>query len=80
MTLVLPRPVETKPTRPIEEQRTYHVKTLSRQLFGDNGMELFHIHCGHNGSAGGGKTKSWEINKLCLGKYVQKFDVGYLEI
>lgn len=67
-----------KTLHPIEEQRTYHVKTLSRQLFGDNGMELFHIHCGHNGSAGGGKTKSWEINKLCLGKYVQKFDVGYL--
>ena len=67
-----------KTLHPIEEQRAYHVKTLSRQLFGDNGMELFHIHCGHNGSAGGGKTKSWEINKLCLGNYVQKFDVGYL--
>jgi phage/plasmid-associated DNA primase len=63
---------------PVLEQRNYHLKTIARQLYGDNGMELFHIHCGHNGSAGGGKTKSWEINKLCLGDYVQKFDVAFL--
>ena len=63
---------------PVKEQREYYLKTMSRQLYGDSGMELFHIHAGLNGSAGGGKTKSWEINKFCLGDYVQKFDVAYL--
>ena len=41
-------------------------------------MELFHIHAGLNGSAENGKTKSWEINKLCLGNYIQKFGVDVL--
>ena len=67
-----------KMLHPIFEQRDYYLKTIARQLYGDNGMELFHIHAGHNGSAGGGKTKSWEINKLCLGDYIQKFDIAFL--
>ena len=67
-----------KMLHPVEEQREYYLKTIARQLFGDNGMELFHIHAGHNGSAGGGKTKSWEINKICFGDYIQKFDIALL--
>jgi phage/plasmid-associated DNA primase len=67
-----------KMLHPDDEQRDYYLKTIARQLYGDNGMELFHIHAGYNGSAGGGKTKSWEINKLCLGDYIQKFDIAYL--
>jgi hypothetical protein len=63
---------------PVQEQRLYILKTFARQLFGDTGKELLHIHCGFKGSAGGGKTKSWEIQKLCLGEYVQKFDVSLL--
>ena len=63
---------------PVETQRKYWLRTLARQLFGDTGKELFHIHFGNNGSAANGKTKSWEINKLCFGDYVQKFDVGML--
>ena len=63
---------------PSKEQRLYILKTYARQLFGDNGRELFHIHCGHRGSAANGKTKSWEINQICFGDYVKKFDVSLL--
>lgn len=63
---------------PNEEQNNYYVKTLARQLYGDSGHELFHIHSGSNGSAANGKTKSWEINNLCLGDYIKKFGVGML--
>jgi len=63
---------------PIGSEREYILKTLARQLYGDTGKELLHIHCGYNGSAANGKTKSWEINKLCFGDYVQKIEVGIL--
>ena len=67
-----------KTIHPVEEQRTYLLKTLARQLYGDTGRELFHIHCGINGSAANGKTKSWEINQYCFGDYVQTFEVAML--
>ena len=63
---------------PTQTEREYILRTLARQLYGDTGKELLHVHCGYNGSAANGKTKSWEINKLCFGDYVQKIEVGIL--
>lgn len=65
---------------PNADQRTYVLKTLARQLYGDNGGELFHIHAGHKGSAGNGKSKFFEILELALGDYVQKFAVDQLVV
>lgn len=67
-----------KKLHPIEEQRTYIIKTLARQLYGDNGFELFHIHAGHKGSAGNGKSRFFEVLELALGDYVHKFAVETL--
>ena len=63
---------------PNEEQRSYVIQMLSRQLYGDTGFEYMHIHAGVKGKAAGGKTKSFEILHYCLGDYVQKFDVSVL--
>lgn len=52
---------------PIPEQCEYMIKTLARQLYGDHGNELFHIHAGFQGSASNGKTKFFEIMESCLG-------------
>ena len=65
---------------PNKEQRVYLLQTLSRQLYGDNGNELFHIHAGHKGSAGNGKSKFFEIMELVLGDYIQKFAVEQLVV
>lgn len=65
---------------PNTEQRAYMLKTLARQLYGDSGGELFHIHAGHNGSAGNGKSAFFKILENALGKYVGKFQVGVLVI
>jgi phage/plasmid-associated DNA primase len=67
-----------KKLHPVKENLEYYVKTMSRQLYGDSGSELFHFHCGYLGSAANGKTKSFEISKLVLGDYIQTFDVSYL--
>ena len=69
-----------KQMHPNEEQRTYVLKTLARQLYGDSGGELFHIHAGHNGSAGNGKSAFFKLLENALGKYVGKFQVGVLVI
>ncbi len=60
---------------PNEEQRNYVLQMFARQLYGDNGCELFHIHSGYLASASNGKTKSFEILESCLGNYVRKFEV-----
>ena len=56
----------------------YKIKTFARQLFGDSGNELFHIHAGYQASAANGKTKFFEILHYVLGDYICKFDVGML--
>lgn len=63
---------------PDEEQRKYVIKMFARQLYGDNGCNLFHVHAGHQGSAGNGKTKFFDILERCLGDYVRKFGVEFL--
>lgn len=63
---------------PDHEQRNYVIKTIARQLYGDNGHELFHIHAGFQGAAGNGKTKFFEVLEGCLGDYVRKFPVQVL--
>lgn len=63
---------------PCAEQREYMIKTLARQLYGDTGGELFHVHAGFKGSAGNGKTKFFEVLELVLGDYVHKFPVEML--
>jgi phage/plasmid-associated DNA primase len=63
---------------PIEEQRNYMIKTIARQLYGDNGNELFHIHAGYMKSAGNGKTKFWESLEAYTGDYTRKFKVQVL--
>ena len=65
---------------PNEDQRTYLLKTLARQLYGDSGAELLHIHAGYNGSAGNGKTKFFEILQYVLGDYIYKFPVTELTL
>jgi phage/plasmid-associated DNA primase len=63
---------------PNKDQRMYVIKTLARQLYGDSGNELFHIHAGYKGSAGNGKTKFFEVLELALGDYIKKFKVELL--
>jgi putative DNA primase/helicase len=63
---------------PDPAQREYVLKTFARQLYGDNGSELFHIHAGMQGSAGNGKTKFFELAEYAFGDYIQKFDIGLL--
>lgn len=63
---------------PNPEQRDYVIKTLARQLYGDSGNELFHIHAGSKNSAGNGKTKFFETLETVLGDYVRKFPVQVL--
>jgi phage/plasmid-associated DNA primase len=67
-----------KKLHPIEEQRNYMIRTIARQLYGDNGNELFHIHAGYQKSAGNGKTKFWESVELYTGEYTRKFKVQVL--
>jgi len=63
---------------PHPEQRNYIIKTFARQLYGDNGMELFHVHAGCQGSASNGKSKFFEVLENCLGDYIRKFNVSIL--
>lgn len=63
---------------PDEEQRTYMIKTIARQLYGDSGAERFHIHAGSQGMASNGKTSFFEVLSYCLGDYIYKFGVEHL--
>lgn len=63
---------------PDEGQRSYIIRSVARQLFGDSGQELFHVHAGHLASASNGKTKFFEIMELACGSYVRKFGVEML--
>lgn len=67
-----------KKLHPNETQRNYILNMLAQQLYGDSGNELFHIHAGHQNSAGNGKTKFFEMLESCLGDYVRKFPVQVL--
>ena len=63
---------------PDAEQRCYVQATFARQLYGDHGQELFHIHAGHRASAENGKSKFFDVLERCLGGYVRKFGVEML--
>jgi len=63
---------------PDPEQRDYVIKMFAKQLYGDNGQELFHIHAGAKNTAGNGKTKFFDTLEVVLGKYVRKFPVQIL--
>jgi len=63
---------------PDPERRLYVLKTLARQLYGDSGHELMHIHAGFNGSASNGKTKFFELLELILGDLITSFSVQRL--
>jgi hypothetical protein len=63
---------------PDVDQRAYVLRTFSRQLYGDRGHELFHVHSGHLASASNGKTGFFEAFQAAAGKYVCKFGVEYL--
>ena len=63
---------------PDASQRTYFLKTISRQLQGDVGHNLFHVHAGYQGSAGNGKSTMFDILEMCLGDYIRKFGVEML--
>ncbi|NBO72566.1 hypothetical protein EBV26_19140, partial [bacterium] len=63
---------------PNPEQRQYIIKMFSRQLQGDVGNNLFHIHAGHLGSAANGKSTCFEALECCLGDYMRKFGVEML--
>ena len=63
---------------PDADQRSYVQQTFARQLYGDHGQELFHIHAGHMATASNGKSKFFDILERCLGGYVRKFGVEVL--
>ena len=63
---------------PNAEQREYVLKMFARQLFGDSGLELFHVHSGHNATAANGKSKMFEVLELALGPYARMFGVEML--
>lgn len=63
---------------PIVDQREYTIKTLARQLQGDVGNNLFHIHAGQYGSAANGKSTCFETLERCLGDYMRKFSIELL--
>lgn len=63
---------------PNSNQRAYVLKALARQLYGDSGCELFHVHSGYNASAGNGKSSYFALLELCLGAYIRKFPVEIL--
>jgi phage/plasmid-associated DNA primase len=63
---------------PDPAQRAYVQMMLARQLYGDFGMELFHVHAGHQASACNGKTRFFDIMERCLGSYVRKFGIEVL--
>jgi phage/plasmid-associated DNA primase len=67
-----------KTLHPDPDQNNYILKTLARQLQGDVGHNLFHVHAGFQGSAGNGKTTMFDILDMCLGEYVRKFGVEML--
>lgn len=64
-----------KKIHPDDDIREYFLKCLARQLYGDDGKNLFHFHtgCGSNG-----KSKVFELLKYVLGNYMTSFDVGIL--
>jgi phage/plasmid-associated DNA primase len=63
---------------PDADQRLYMQRMFARQLFGDHGQELFHIHAGYQASASNGKSKFFDVMEHCLGGYVRKFGVEML--
>lgn len=67
-----------KTLHPNPDQRMYVLQTFARQLYGDSGRELFHIHAGHNGSAANGKTSAFLVLEKILGEYVRKTQVSIL--
>jgi phage/plasmid-associated DNA primase len=63
---------------PDPAQRAYVQRMFARQLYGDYGQELFHVHAGHQATASNGKTRFFDVMERCLGKYVRKFGVEML--
>jgi P4 family phage/plasmid primase-like protien len=63
---------------PDASQREYVLRTFARQLYGDHGQELFHIHAGAMGTAANGKSKFFEVLEGSFGEYVCKFGVETL--
>ena len=67
---------------PEEEQRIYMKQMFSRQLYGDNGNNLFHFHAGRGATAANGKSNFFEILQLAVGEdgvgYSCKFEVSVL--
>lgn len=63
---------------PNKDQREYILKTFARQLYGDSGRELFHVHAGHKATAANGKTKCFLLLEKVLGEYVRKTQVSIL--
>lgn len=59
-------------------QRLYMICTIARQLFGDTGGELLHVHAGTGGSGANGKTRFFQLLGHILGQYVCKFGVETL--
>ncbi|GAX86067.1 hypothetical protein CEUSTIGMA_g13481.t1 [Chlamydomonas eustigma] len=62
---------------PNEDQRLYVCQMFARQLFGDKGSNLFHIHAGEAASAANGKSTFFEILQGVLGSYMVKVDVSH---
>ncbi len=63
---------------PNKDQREYLLKTLARQLYGDSGRELFHVHAGKGGTASNGKSRFFGVLEAVLGQYIRKTQVSIL--
>jgi putative DNA primase/helicase len=63
---------------PDPEQRDYVIRMFARQLLGDSGMNLVHVHAGVAGSGANGKTSFFQVLGHVLGQYVNKFGVELL--
>lgn len=63
---------------PNPDQREYMLKCFARQLYGDKGNNLLHLHAGFMGQAANGKSSFFDILEKCFHKYVAKFPITYL--
>ncbi len=69
---------ELEKVHPEPTRREYFTKAVARDLYGDSGRQLFHVHSGHNDSAANGKTQLFQVLQCALGDYMRKMPVQML--
>lgn len=69
---------ELEKVHPEPTRREYFVKSIARDLYGDSGKQLCHIHAGHNATAANGKTQLFQVLQCALGDYMRKMPIQML--